>query len=116
MFVFVDLKCLFFQRIFTHLKAPVLGLCAQLQYMCCIIHSSTPLDITATICVRYHVVILFRHSAYDGSQSVTVDVTFPIWAINKYRALLLTQLLHNLCKIVRAIDLVKCLAQFHPHV
>lgn len=56
------------------------------QYMCCIIHSSTPLNITTTICVGYHVVVLFRHSAYDGSWFVTADVTFPKWAINKYSA------------------------------
>lgn len=94
-FVLVDLKCVFL--IFTPSEGPCLG--AQLQYMCCIIHSSAPRNSEATICVGYHVVILCRHSAYDGSQSVTADVTFPIWAINKYSAamaaLLLTQLLHN---------------------
>lgn len=44
------------------------------------------LNITATICVGHHVVILFRHSAYDGSWSVTADVAGPIGTINKYTA------------------------------
>lgn len=41
-------------------------------------------NITVTICVGHHVVILFRHSAYDGSWSVTADVAGSIGTINKY--------------------------------
>lgn len=76
-------KCLPLWRTCTHLKAPAPPVTRSVRDMCCIIHSSTPLSVTATICVGYHVVILFRHSAYDVCGSVTADVTFPIGAINK---------------------------------
>lgn len=78
------LKCLLLPR--SGLKAHILGLLPYSRYMCCIIYSSTPLNITAAICVGYHVVILFRHSAYDACWSVTADVTFPIGAINNHSA------------------------------
>lgn len=65
------------------------------HYMCCIIHSSTPLNVTATICPGYHVVILFRHSAYDVCGSLTADVTFPIGAINKPSAAMACSGLHS---------------------
>lgn len=42
-----------------------------------------PLHITGTICPGYHVPMLLRHPAYDGSCSVTADGTFSTGAINK---------------------------------
>lgn len=69
-------------------EAPCSWFLCSVQYMCCIIHPhpTTLFNITATICVGHHVVILFRHSAYDGSWSVTADVAGPIGAINKRSA------------------------------
>lgn len=88
-------------QVFTSLEdmysseGPCSPVTRSVQDMCCIIHSSTPLSVTATICVGYHVVILFRHTAYDVCGSVTADVTFPIGAINKPSAAMACCGLHS---------------------
>lgn len=88
-------------QVFTYLEdmysseGPCSPVTRWVHYMCCIIHSSTPLNVTATICPGYHVVILFRHSAYDVCGSLTADVTFPIGAINKPSAAMACCGLHS---------------------